>query len=963
MKPTFSISAPRSLPALVAAGAFAFATSILANPVPSNLGGGLDVLVRAHLAQQQAAVAAPARSAKGVDAKRPTVDPQLLQDAQSYMDSAITSDDGMIKVYIYLSPEAKASGAMPEAVLPASARLTGKDMNFRAGMLEALVDVDDVPALARDRRVASISLAIKPILDVGAATTQGVHQHRVDQINSGGMPYDGTGITVGAMSDTFNRTTGAIKADTDVATGDLPGPGNPLNTTPVAVLDDPGAGTNSDEGRAMLQIIHDMAPKARLGFATASVGQASFADNIRSLAGLSGATHALPGFRADVIVDDLFYSDEPMFGNGIIGAAVNEVAAAGISYFSSAGNRPAAQAYFSDFRPVPNDANATAGTNINLTGVSAALYAGGFHNFRSDGGQDIAQTITVTIPGQASSMAFQWDEPFNKIIPGTQFFSQSGNFTGTTTDILIGLTAGVPTRIAVTAPVPSQYDAIVTVLDPSNNTIVNAQDTGTDETVFFTPTVTGNYTVRLTAFAGTTGAYLVQAFANSSPALVADYNLLFFRSDTGAFIKSIASNNISSNQPFEFGTLTFPTGQNTIQLVIARATATSGQSTKLRYVCTGFAGPLEYFDYQTPVMYGHNHEPGCIAAAAYSPFRPFVPEDFTSPGPSYIYFDGNGDRLTAPVIRQKPDVAAMDGGNNTFFSGDSASDADTLPNFYGTSAAAPHAASIAALVLQAHGGTGMVTQPQMRTILQRAGFNHDLDPFFATGVARGAVSKLTLTARANHGNFNLNDGRTLSTIDTRMMGVSYVGSGSVNSLSINLQNGNTTGGTEANVVPGLLWDNRAYTISAAASGFPFTVGQTTGTLTAANITGTYSLPAPAPAVAGQNYQLDIAFAAGTFTSSSAFTFGADRDELRTAANPAAGPTGGTSAFGNSADLFGATVSIPEGTTSAGGATFSATLSTAEVITGTFVNKIGKGYSPLDGFGFINAQDAVAQPLP
>ena len=58
-------------------------------------------------------------------------------------------------------------------------------------------------------------------------------------------------------------------------------------------------------------------------------------------------------------------------------------------------------------------------------------------------------------------------------------------------------------------------------------------------------------------------------------------------------------------------------------------------------------------------------------------------------------------------------------------------DLDTKPNFSGTSAAAPHAAAIAALVLEAHGGPGSVTPSQMMDVLHRTSFLHDLDPNFA----------------------------------------------------------------------------------------------------------------------------------------------------------------------------------------------------------------------------------------
>ena len=79
----------------------------------------------------------------------------------------------------------------------------------------------------------------------------------------------------------------------------------------------------------MLEIIHDIAPNAELGFATAFDSDASFADNIRALRFEAGC---------DIIVDDVLYFNESPFQDGLIAQAVNAVTADGALYFSSAGN-------------------------------------------------------------------------------------------------------------------------------------------------------------------------------------------------------------------------------------------------------------------------------------------------------------------------------------------------------------------------------------------------------------------------------------------------------------------------------------------------------------------------------------------------------------------------------------------------------------------------------------------------
>jgi hypothetical protein len=82
----------------------------------------------------------------------------------------------------------------------------------------------------------------------------------------------------------------------------------------------------------MLQIVHDLAPDAKLCFATADIDPISFAAAILDLA------DSVHGCKADVMVDDVSYDVEPYFSDGLIANAVDTVASGGVSYYSSAGN-------------------------------------------------------------------------------------------------------------------------------------------------------------------------------------------------------------------------------------------------------------------------------------------------------------------------------------------------------------------------------------------------------------------------------------------------------------------------------------------------------------------------------------------------------------------------------------------------------------------------------------------------
>ena len=237
-----------------------------------------------------------------------------------------------------------------------SLRITATDAKYRGVcIIEGYVSINDVPTLAQTAGVRSVHLSLKPhhsrsvrpsqlvslaaLGTVGTTFDQGVTQHRVDKINklynpSAPVDYEGTGMSIGFLSDSFNTSGSNPNASQDVANKDLPGPSqsNPaINTQPVVVLEEGPSGA-TDEGRGMVQIGYKMAPKARLAFATADTGEVGFANNIRALAGLPGFTKPpafQQGFAADTICDDVGYLDEPFFQTGIIGNGIDDVYAFG----------------------------------------------------------------------------------------------------------------------------------------------------------------------------------------------------------------------------------------------------------------------------------------------------------------------------------------------------------------------------------------------------------------------------------------------------------------------------------------------------------------------------------------------------------------------------------------------------------------------------------------------------------
>jgi hypothetical protein len=1027
---------------LLPAAVLVFLTSSTnANPVPQNLGNGLNKIVENQLLQQ-GAIGVPAQNqSRGAGNQSTSMGVSstyvnnykaaAAREAGKYIDRAIMQI-GTSKYLVDIMPDGHTDVTGLRNALQArfpALEVTQIDNKYAGhGVIEGYISVTDAPAIATFSGVRSVILQLRPIHNVGLVTSQGINQHRVNRINNlynaGSVAnYDGTGISIGVMSDSFNSQPSAeggfTTAQADVASGDLPGgpgvaPGganlNP-NTQPVVVLQDfnptPGA---TNEGRGMCQIVADMAPMARIGFATADTGEVGFANNIRALGGLPGFTYpdaTQQGFKGDVVCDDVSYLDEPMFQDGIVAQGVIDVVNAGVSYCSSAANNWGTDGYDSDLRLVPNGNGLTAatnaalaGTNIDLTGVDQSLYAGGFHNFNPNAGQeDVAMLFNESSDPQAA--VFQWNDPYDTSTPtlGPIIF---GPMTGDSEigqadpSYTINFTASqeyVITEHATNAVPGENYDAIVEVKDPAGNTIVY-QDTGVDETVtLFAPT-TGTYTIIFHAFAQDVGGGVTVPThghfefqintANGVARITQDLNLLFF--DTaGHFLEAVASNNIANNRPYEIWVPDLK-AQGQVQMVIARsntsAPAVAANHVKLVFFGNGLGGmgPAEYNNYLTPVTFGHSAAAGANSVAAYPMFRPNLPEDFTSPGPVVIYFDTNNNRLTTPQVRLKPDIAAADGANNTFFplgpAQDVPWDMDTqYANFYGTSAASPHAAAIAGLIIQAHGGPGHISPQNVKTLMQLTAFPHDLDPYSSTGRATAHDGVVTINVVSDN---DSNEGTGAN--DSNSWSVTYNGTGYVKQIVFNPNNlpaegGNPTGGNYiGGATPGTATE---YSDFLNGSNYNFTPGMVFNSNQYVNgsrsdTTGTASFTNQLQQGLAFYRTLTITLPQNGLIAGKTLRFNDGRNQEKDANTPV-GQTVEVGLYGQSAqysaDILGSGVLIPEYADNPQvpqGLVFSGIVTDGGIdypFSGRIANKVGHGYSPLDGFGFVNAQAATTGVVP
>src|SRR4029453_484272 len=196
------------------------------------------------------------------------------------------------RLHVYLACPPRGSAEL-QKLQQAGVRI--ERIQVARGRVQARVDASALETLAGLSWVHAIRTVDGAVVRAGSVTTEGDAASRADALRAQGL--DGSGVVVGVISDGIDSLQAAQ------ATNDLPD---------VVVANDSrcqkGAG---DEGTALLEIVHDVAPGAKLLFSSAASGLE-----------MGEAVECLADAGADVVVDDLGFFGEPYFEDGPIAQAV-----------------------------------------------------------------------------------------------------------------------------------------------------------------------------------------------------------------------------------------------------------------------------------------------------------------------------------------------------------------------------------------------------------------------------------------------------------------------------------------------------------------------------------------------------------------------------------------------------------------------------------------------------------------
>ncbi len=336
--------------------------SLLPSPSASqDLASQLHAL-KAAIPDSQRRIASSIRAAvqmlaqHGIATTRTQVEPMLR-----------VSSYGEVEVYIYNT--SMLTPATLDALRQQGVQVLRSEAQF--GIVYATVAMEALESIAALPFVRWIGAPSYSVPRTGSVTSEGDTVMRANLVRAN-FGVTGAGVRVGVISDSLTDLA------TSVNSGDLP-----ANLIIVNGQDGSTVPDATNEGRALAEIIYDLAPGARLLFRTGFPTSLDFIAAVRELTAAG----------AHVIVDDVGFANEPVFEEGPIAQAVRQAISQGVVYVTAAGNDATRhyQGLFKEFAP-----------NAGNLGVP-------LHDF---GGGD--PTLEMLLDPRATvSIFLQWPNPFD----------------------------------------------------------------------------------------------------------------------------------------------------------------------------------------------------------------------------------------------------------------------------------------------------------------------------------------------------------------------------------------------------------------------------------------------------------------------------------------------------------------------------------------------------------------------
>ncbi len=231
-------------------------------------------------------------------------------------------------------------------------------------------------------------------------------------------------------------------------------------------------------------------------------------------------------------------------------------------------------------------------------------------------------------------------------------------------------------------------------------------------------------------------AALILQWANPFGSASDDYDLCV-RQTNGTLLVCSRFRQTGNDDPIEAVPLTCTGPSGAVCSADLQITLFSGSPRLLELYCNGPC-IFDEFNVRADSVFGHAAVPEVLAVAASPASNPFVIEPFSAAGPRTIFFP-------VPEVRFKPDLTGTDGVTTTL---------PPFNPFFGTSAAAPHVAAVAALVMEANpsyqfGLPGLLREALKATAVDLGAPGPDFDFGFGRADALNAVHSELNKARCN----------------------------------------------------------------------------------------------------------------------------------------------------------------------------------------------------------------------